>query len=289
MKYLIYIILICIILFFVHKFLSKYKTPKIGAIGVFVGGVKSGKSAISVGTAISYYKKTKIKWKLEKGFIKFINHFRKNKYEYPEEPLLYSSIPLKGVPYTELTREHLLRQKRFNYKSIVLLDEASLIADSQLIKDKEINSQLLLFFKLFGHETHGGKCIINTHCISDLHYALKRTTSDYFYIHHLTVVPFFTITYLREERYSEDGTTLNTYDEDVEQSLKKCIMSKNIYKKYDPYTFSILTDSLETKNNTIFLGKKDSLKSQKIVSFRPEFYNLNKEIERSKENEKKNS
>lgn len=288
MKYLIYIILICIILFFIHKFLSKYKYPKIGAIGVFVGGVKSGKSAISVGTAISYYKKAKRKWKLQKALIKIVNKFKKNKYKYPEEPLLYSSIPLKGIPYTELTREHLLRKKRFNYKSIVLLDEASLIADSQLIKDKEINTQLLLFFKLFGHETHGGKCIINTHCISDLHYALKRTTSDYFYIHHLAVNPLFTITYLREERYSEDGTTVNTYDEDVEQSLKKCIMFKNIYKKYDPFTFSILTDDLETKNKTVYLGRKESLKSEKIVSFRPEFYNLSRNKGDSKD-EKKNS
>lgn len=288
MKYLIYIILICIILFFINKFLSKYKYPKIGAIGVFVGGVKSGKSAISVGTAISYYKKAKRKWKIQKALIKVVNKFKKNKYEYPEEPLLYSSIPLKGVPYTELTREHLLRQKRFNYKSIVLLDEASLIADSQLIKDKEINTQLLLFFKLFGHETHGGKCIINTHCISDLHYALKRTTSDYFYIHHLSVNPLFTVTYLREERYSEDGTTVNTYNEDVEQSLKKCIMLKNIYKKYDPFTFSILTDDLKTENKTIYLGKKESLKSEKIVSFRPEFYNLSR-VKGENKNEKENS
>ena len=65
-------------------------------------------------------------------------------------------------------------------------------------------------------------------------------------------------------------------------------MLKNIYKKYDPYTFSILTDDLDTENRTKYLGKKDNLKSEKIVSFRPEFYNLSR-AKGEDENEKKNS
>lgn len=275
MKELLFIILICVVLFFIRKFLNKFKYPKIGALAVFVGGVKSGKSAISVGCAISNLKKVRRKWKFSCFFTKFFNAFRKNKCDLPEEPLLYSSIPLRGVNYVPLTREHLLRKVRFNYGSIVLIDEASLVADSQLIKDKEINTQLLLFFKLFGHETHGGKCIVNTHSLTDLHYALKRTTSQYFYLHHLSkYIPFFTLAYMREERYSEDGTATNIYNEDLEDSLKRVLFRTSTFKRYDTFCFSSLTDELPRDNKLVYNGKKDSLKANSITSFRPEFYML---------------
>lgn len=273
MKYLLIFILICVAWFFVHKFLSKFKFPKVGAIAVIVGGVKSGKSAVSVGLAVSNYKRALRQWRFSCFFVKFFNLFRRDKLEFPEKPFLYSSIPLKGIEYVPLTRAHLLREVRFNYKSVVLIDEASLVADSQLIKDKEINTQLLLFFKLFGHETHGGRCIVNTHCITDLHYSLKRTTSQYFYLHHLSkYIPFFTLAYMREERFSEDGANVNAYIDDVEESMKRVLMRSSVFKRYDPFCFSSLTDDKPTLNSTIYRAKGDSLKADYIVSFRPEFY-----------------
>ena len=284
MEVLIYIAIALIVLFIVRKFLSKFKFPKIGALAVFVGGVKSGKSGVSVGCAISNWNRIHRHWKFSCIFVKFINMFRRKKLPLPEEPLIYSTIPLRGISYVQVTREHLLRKVRFNYKSVVLIDEASLIADSQLIKDKEINTELLLFFKLFGHETRGGKCIINTHCITDLHYALKRTTSQYFYMHHLSkYIPFITLAYMREERYSEDGTATNTYNEDLEDTMKRVLMRSSTFKRYDPYCFSVLTDNLPVKNKIRYNGKKDSLKAEFIPSFRPEFYNLRIGV---KENEK---
>lgn len=273
MKYLLIFILICVAWFFVYKFLSKFKFPIVGAIAVIVGGVKSGKSAVSVGLARFCYKRVLLQWRLSCFFVKFFNLFRREKFEFPEKPLLYSSIPLRDIEYVPLTRAHLLREVRFNYKSVVLIDEASLVADSQLIKDKEINTQLLLFFKLFGHETHGGKCIVNTHCITDLHYALKRTTSQYFYLHHLSkYIPFFTLAYMREERFSEDGSNVNAYTDDVEESMKRVLLRSSVFKRYDPFCFSSLTDDKPTLNPTIYRAKGDSLKADNIVSFRPEFY-----------------
>lgn len=273
---LFYFVLIGVAIFFIIKFINRYKFPKIGAVTVFVGGVKSGKSAVSVSCAIRQLKKAQRTWRFRQFIIRVLNVFKRKKFEYEEKPLLYSNIPLAGIDYVPITREHLLRKVRFNFKSIVFLDEMSLIADSMLIKDKEINTQLLLFFKLFGHETHGGKCIVNSHCISDLHYALKRTTSQYFYMHHLSsYIPFIKIAYMREERYSEDGTATNVYNEDLEHSLCKVLMFNNIFKKYDSFCFSSLTDNLPIKNPIKHLSKKDSLKATSLPSFRPEFYNLN--------------
>lgn len=273
MKTIVIILIVCVAIFLLNKFLSRFKFPKVGAVAAVVGGVKSGKSAISVALALSCYKRALRSWRLTCFFTKFLNLFRKVKLEFPEKPLLYSSIPIGQVEYVPLSRAHLLRQVRFNFKSVVLIDEASLVADSQLIKDKEINSQLLLFFKLFGHETHGGKCIINTHSISDLHYALKRTISDYFYMHHLSkYIPFITLAYMREERYSEDGIAFNSYDDDVEDKLKRVLMRTSTFKRYDCFCFSPLTDDLSVHNPIIYIPKGESLKVDSIVSFRPEFY-----------------
>lgn len=290
MEVLIYIILVCIILFFVRKFLSKFKFPKVGSIALFTGGVKVGKSAVSLGCALKNYKSVRFRWKVRCAFRKFANMFRKEKLALFEEPYFYSTIPVSGVKYIHLSRDHLLRKQRIRRGSVVFIDEASLVADSQLIKDKYINSELLLFFKLFGHEC-GGLCVINTHCISDLHYALKRTTSQYFYVHSLSKwIPFFTVANVREERYSEDGSTLNVYAEDVENSLKRVIMRKSIFKRYDSYCFSYLTDHLpvDGEDKLNYIGRKGDLKAKEVVSFRPEFYNLlsRKEIEII--NEKKN-
>lgn len=282
-------ILIILIIFFTRKFLNKFKFPKVGSIAVFTGGVKVGKSAVSLACALSNFRRNKRKWRFQCVLVKFLNAFRHNKRPLPEEPFFYSSIPIRDVKYVPLTREHLLRQRRIRRGSVVFIDEASLVADSQLIKDKDINKDLLLFFKLFGHEC-AGLCVVNTHCLSDLHYALKRCTSQYFYVHHLSrYIPFVTLCHMREERYSEDNTTLNNYDNDVEDLLKRCLMRKSTFKKYDSFCFSYLTDHLpfDTNKDTKKLTKYDSLKANEVVSFRPEFFNLTKRSDI--ENEKKDS
>lgn len=287
MKYLIYFVLICLAVFFINKFLSRFKFPKVGAIAMFTGGVKTGKSAVSLGCAISNYKRVHRWWLFECILNKIFNGFRKVKRENPEEPLFYSSIPLKGIKYCPVTHAHLMREVRFNYKSVVFLDEASLIADSQLIKNNEINVQLLLFFKLFGHSTRGGKCIVNSHQISDLHYALKRVISQYFEIHHLSkYIPFVTVAFVREERYADDGSAINAYIEDVEDSQKRVLMWSSVFKRYDCYCFSAFTDNLPTYNNELYNGKGDSLKASEIISFRPEIYlqRIKGDIKDEKEN-----
>lgn len=132
------------------------------------------------------------------------------------------------MPYVPLTDDLLLRKKRFVYGSVVYCQEASLVADSQLIRDMDINQLLLLFNKLFGHETKGGILIYDTQTISDLHYSIKRSLSEYFYIHRLVKwIPFFLIAYVQENRYSEDGSIITTINGDVEDSgLKKVIIPK---------------------------------------------------------------
>lgn len=271
---MMYLIGFAVIAFLIWFFiLRKFKIPKLAAISMFTGGVKTGKSAVSLYFAVKTYKRRRRSWWFSCFFAKI---FRREK---PEEPLFYSNIPLRGIKYCPLTLEHLLRKVRFNYGSVVFVDEAALVADSRLAmqKDLKINNDLLLFFKLFGHETHGGTMIINSQAITDMHVALRRCCSSYFYIHHLGCLPFFRVPCLREERFSEDNSAINSYNDDVEQSLKKVLMSSRIFKKYDCYCYSCFTDDLPVVNTEILNGKEDSLKAEKIISFNPVFANLSKE------------
>ena len=51
------LIIIAVVLFIVKKIQSKFKVPKIGAMALVSGGVKCGKSTLSVAIAMSEFKR----------------------------------------------------------------------------------------------------------------------------------------------------------------------------------------------------------------------------------------
>lgn len=284
MGYLIFFILICVALFFIRRFLNKFKFPKISSLSVFTGPIKVGKTGVSLACAKSEFRAVRIWWHIRKFFCKM---FKK---PIPEEPLFYSNIPLRNMKYCDLTLDHILRKKRFNFGSIVFVDEASLLADCYLSKStnknlEKLNIDLLKFFKLFGHETHCGKCIVNSQQISDLHIALRKVTSQQFFIHSTSskFFPFVSYCKMRELIYSEDGSTVNSFNEDIEESMKTVIFRKSTFKCYDSCAYSSLTDDLETLNIEHKLTKNDSLKATYLVSFRPEFASIFNDLKNRQE------
>lgn len=247
------IIALCIL------FYNIFKIPKINAVTLVTGAVKAGKSATSVRFAVKMYKKVRFRYFIRKPFRFLLGKPPE------EEPLLYSNIPLKIKQYRKLTRSILERSERIPYKSVVFIDEATLLADQMLYKDEELNERLTLFFKLFGHMTHGGYCIINTQCIQDCHYAVKRSISQYFYVHHSIKIPFFVLAFVREKTYSEDATDVNVNNGDLEDELKIICYPKSVFKLYDCYAFSSLTDD----NLISSVPPSDkSMKVKKVLSFR---------------------
>lgn len=281
MTFWIYLILILISVILIRKFLSRFKFPKVSALAVFTGDVKVGKSGVSLACAMSKFRKVHRSWRIRCFFRKMFG-----KKTFPEEPLFYSNIPLAGVKYHDLTLEHILRKVRFNFGSVVFVDEASLLADCYLSKtDADLSIELLKFFKLFGHETHSGYCIFNSQSVSDLHISLRKCTSQYFYIHHVYSVPLIPISCcrMREERFCEDGGSVNVYDNDVEDSLKTVLFRKKVFKQYDSFAYSSLTDDLPLSNTQHFNKYGDSLKADSITSFRREFVAMFEKL-KNKEN-----
>lgn len=270
-NYLLYLLIlvgVCVVVWYLRK---HFKYPKMGSLVLVDGGVKTGKSTLAVAFTLRSYKTTLRR-------VKIVNWFRRLfKKSVLELPCIYSNIPL-ACDYVELTEDLILRKKRFRYGSIIYVNEASLLADSQLFRDMELNERLQLFNKLIGHETLGGRLIYDTQSVEDLHFSTKRCLSEYFYIHHLTKwVPFFLLAYVRECRYSADGSAVTVDSSDIEDSLVRIIIPKSTWKKFDAYAFSSLTDNLPVEDNIIDGSKLPNLKIKKILSFRT-FKTLDKEF-----------
>lgn len=262
MDVIIILLTIAIIGFIIYVFINnRIKQPHIGAVGMFDGAPKTGKSTIAIHTAIKECKRARRQVAIYNFFAKI---FKK---PIQEEPLLYSNIPLKVPFYVPVTKELLRRQVRPNYKSIIYLGEFSLIADSMTYKDAILNEDISMFAKLIGHETKGGKLIIDSQCIGDCHYAIKRVIGQHFFIHKTYDFKFlpFIITKLREMTYSDDGSVVNTVATDLEEDLKTVIFSKRVWKKFDYCCYSCFTNNKPVYNKKI---KVKDLKARNIVSFR---------------------
>lgn len=266
----IVLIVVAIIALIIFIYIRRhFKNLKVGSLSLVTGGVKTGKSTLAVYLAIKEHKRAVRHVKFRNFILRLIGKSDRQ----DELPLLYSNIPV-NYPYVPLTDDLLLRRKRFVYRSVIYVCEASLVADSQLLKDKDLNTRLLLFNKLIGHETKGGKLIYDTQCVSDVHYSIKRSLSEYFYIHHLRKGLFFLTAYVIENRYSDDGSIVTFSERDVEESdyLKKVLISKRVWKYFDCYCYSRLTDDLPVENSVV--NSVPSLKADCVLSFRPEIQSL---------------
>lgn len=255
MVFIIFIIILLLVLFFLLKHLKILNLPNITLI---TGGVKTGKSSLAVYLAIKKYKSVLFSY-----YIKKYLFFKKI-----EKPLLYSNIPLRKIKFVPLSKDLLFRNMRFAYGSVLLVDEASLVADSQSYKDDFTSEVLTIFNKLYGHSTKGGYLFYDTQNVSDVHYAIKRVCSTYLWIQKCVKLPFFLKLYVREVVNSESQDNVNTFQKDVDDEVDKFLLiPKKIWKRFDCYCYSIFTDDLPVANNVRFI-KDDSLKADSIIQVR---------------------
>lgn len=277
---LYFLIGIAIFILVMYLYFKFFKIPKIKNIVFIDGSLGTGKTFYSIALGVRLYKKQLRNYKIKRFILSLIS---KKKLENLEEPVLYSNIKLRNIKFTLVTKDLLFRQNyRFAYKSVLILDEFSLVADQMLYKNAEINERLSEFFKLFRHETRGGYIIVNSQSISDLHYSLKYVLSDYFYIQSKVKLPFFNFLNIIESTYNADkSSSLSTsINSDVDDNVKKVIVSKKYFKYYDTFCYSIFTDCLPIYKTDSLFSRNDNLKASNLVSFKDFKYlyeNMNKE------------
>lgn len=280
------LIIFAIFIFLIVLYFKFIKVPKLKNILFVDGSLGTGKSFLSVNLAVRIYKKNLRRFYISRFIQKYILGFfsKKFKNKIYEKPCLYTNMNLSKVSYTLVNQDLLFRRKyRFAKNSVLLLDEFSLVADSQLIRNQEINERLLTFFKLFRHEVGSRSfMVINSQSTSDIHYSLKNVLSDYIYIHSRIKLPFISLLRVQEMAYCNDkngGNITNTTNEDIEKQLKYMVVLNKYYKYYDSTCYSIFTDSLPVYVNDTYHKDNKNLKTDILVSFRDFKYlydNLNK-------------
>ena len=201
---IICLIVVALLLIWVVKRSKKFRFDSIVMIN---GGVGSGKTLTAVWLAVRSYKKSVRIWKRKNFFRKL---FKK---DLLEKPLLYSNIPLFNIDFVLLNQDLLERQVRFNFCSIVLISESSLVANSQDFKRKDLpnlNDNLTEFLKLIRHMLHGSyrslfglggtipNLIIETQSKNDNHFAFDRCITQVMFINKSYNIPFFKVQHCRD-------------------------------------------------------------------------------------------
>lgn len=269
------IIAIILLIIFLRFWLVYRKRYRFDCVSLVVGAPKTGKTTLQVHLALKDYKKRVLRWKLKRLL-------KPKKYKHLEKPLLYSNVPLT-VPHVRLTKELLLRKERFAFNSTIIISETSLTADamSATIKTDEQqknNFDLNMFYKLIGHELHGGAVFTETQNPSDNHYALRRCLNRYLFIQRcIKWIPFIIVFKVREMAYldGENVNVINTVDEDLEKNTLYYWCFKSVWNKFDAYAYSIFTDDLP-KNDKIEKRDKGDLKVNEVVSFNKRYLKLDK-------------
>lgn len=269
--YIIFGAFLLLVIWFVYR--KNFKRLAIACVTLITGAVKTGKSLLGVYLSQKKYKKVHRLWWIKTRIFK----------KKIEEPLFYTNVWVtfgrgkkphkldKNIRLIEL--KHLLRLKRFNYKSVIYIDECSLMADNMDWSNKKRNACLSMFNKLIGHETRGGYLFYDTQALEDNHYSIKRVLSNFFFIQKSKNFFFFRVLYVREMISKEIGE--NNFIDDLDTTTRKVLIFRWWYNHYDRYYFSYLTDRLPRNS------KKPKFYKGALVSFNPIYRKLslmNKEV-----------
>lgn len=250
-----------IVLYIVYR--KNFKILKVPSVCLITGGVKCGKSLLSVKLSIRDFRARHRKW----WFFRYILRDKKK-----EEPMYYTNVQVsfgsikRKKPHRLdrciklCTLDSLLRMERYNYKSVIYIQEASLMSDNMDFNNKVRNVELSLYAKLIAHETRGGALYIDTQSVLDVHYAFKRVASTYFFIQKNMNFLLFHILYVREMINTENG--VNTFQDDVDTTTRKVLIPFWYHYKYNRYEYSYLTDDLKVSNES-------NVKHHGVISFNP--------------------
>ena len=270
--------------FIYWRFRKNFKFLKVPTICLVTGAPKTGKTLLCSTESKRTFKKNHRKWFIKCLILKL---FRSKKVI--EEPLYYTNCK-SSVGSLKSKKPHrldkcirclelstLLRKKRYNYKSVIFITEASLVADSQFYNNQEMNIDLALWAKLVSHELRGGAVYLDTQSLLDLHYAYKRVCSNFYFIQkNLNILGLVHVLWVREMISSDLGS--NSFTDDIDTTTRKILIPFWWHNRYDRYEFAKFTDDLEKSND-------DNLEFDSLISFNENY--VRKIDTRKKESEVK--
>lgn len=263
--FLIMVAIVAIILL-----LKCYRLDTKDTVIAFSGGLGSGKTFLSVRTALRALRRSRFLWRVDR-----ILHPKSRKDD--PKPELYSSIPIrtvtgifrKKVTYShKLTPQILLLQEKIPPRSVVMIDEIGSFMSQ--FEYRAVNADRLdEFVRLFRHYTLGGKFICNDQCSENIVLQVRRRLNTVYNLMRFRKVPLFPVWHCRVRNIliSEEIKTVQTekHAEDEFQILLGLMPPKR-RKNYDTYCYSRRYQRLWDTEAERFteLKKDDLLKNPRI-------------------------
>ena len=258
------VIFIIIAIIAVILLLKTYRLDTRDTVIAFSGGLGSGKTFLSVRTALRSLRWSRFLWRLDK-----LLHPISRKHD--PKPELYSSIPIRTVTGIlrkketfshKLTPEILLLQERIPPRSVVMIDEnGSFLSQFEY---RAVNANRLdEFVRLFRHYTLGGKFICNDQCSENIVLQVRRRLNTVYNLMRFRKLPLLPVWHCRVRNIliSEEIKTVQTerHAEDEFQILLGLMPPKS-RKNYDTYCYSRRYLRLwETETGRYTELKKDNL------------------------------
>ena len=229
----------------------------------FTGGLGSGKSFMTVQTALVLYRKQRLR-------VWMYNLFHpRDKYPMPE---LYSNIPVRigFKKYAiQLRKEHLLLQERLVPRSVCILDEVDIFANQfqynnpAIVDTKggEDNGNFDEFCRLFRHYTKGGYIIFNTQATANENLTIRRRQNTVLTLFHfkkwgipllspLLIPPFIYTVKARNMSLSDDVKTVE--EGNTEDNMRLIIGFFPLIRHYDTYCYSGRYETVPYKKENRF-------------------------------------
>lgn len=263
------LVALVILFIWIRPYLIKYDT-----VVAFTGGLGTGKSFMSVETAIRELRKNRLKTAIY-NILRFIK--RKPKLD---KPLLYSSIPIrisKREMSVKLTSDMLTLQEGFVKGSIVFIDEIDVFANQfayanhniiEISSKKDLNSiragvldydsglfdeEIRLFRHLYSSSACECKLICNSQATSNITTIVRRRMNTVFVLskfrkYKLPILSWLLVPYSVEVRnITITDEITNTSDKNAEDSMRIHIGFMPRIKHYDTHCYSGRADTIPVK------------------------------------------
>ncbi len=263
-------IVACVILFLILKpYFIKYDT-----VVAFTGGLGTGKSFMSVETAVRELRKNRFKTKLY-NFLATI--LRRKKLQ---KPLLYSSIPIrisKNEMSCILNVDMLTLQEGFVKGSVVFIDEIDVFANQFAYANQNIieisnkkdlkavrdgiqdydsglfDEEIRLFRHLYSSPACECKLICNSQATSNITTIVRRRMNTVFVLsrfrkYKLPILSWFIVPYTVEVRnITITDEITNMSDKNAEDSMRIHIGIMPRKKRYDTHCYKHRSDTIPIK------------------------------------------
>ena len=229
---LIYAALIIIPVVLLILWWRTYHLNTFDTVVAFTGGLGSGKSFLSVDTALRLLRRNR--WRV------WLHNLFSRKSKRWERPRLYSSIPVRISRKewaTELTDGHLLLQERITPRSVVFLDEIGGYCSQ--FDYKAVNSAAFdEFVRFFRHYTRGGYIVCNDQCSENIVLQVRRRLNT---VYNLMTFRkwFFGRIYTVKVRNISISEEIKTVEEGMtEESYRYLFGFMPFFKRYDTHCYA---------------------------------------------------